>query len=214
MIITQSLNIEKVSFGVVTDLWRNSCSNDLGPVSCASLFSSAWSACCIVLCCMHQGPLSSVVTFRYPLIWLVSFQDACSPGLCGLFYNLLSSVYEKYLPKKEKNTWVSLWYNSYDFFTVRELTNWLTDWISDSTVQGLTNWLNDLWLVDWQNNSLLMLLSELTIGANYLWLVDWLSDWLTLLSGDWPTDWMVYGWLIDWLTDATVWRLTNMVNDL
>ena len=196
MIITQSLNIEKVSFRIVIDLWRNSCSNDLGPVSCASLFSSAWSACCIVLCCMDQGPLSSVVAFRYPLIWLVSFQDACSPGLCGLFYNLLSSVYKKYLPKKEKNTWVSLWYNSYDFFTVRELTNWLIDWISDSTVQGLTNWLNDLWLVDWQNNWCYCQnwpLEQIIYG----WLIDWVTDLLCCLETDQLTEWFMVGWLTD-----------------
>ena len=152
MIITQSLNIEKVSFGVVIDLWRNSCSNDLGLVSCASLFSSPWSACCIVLCCMHQGPLSSVVTFRYPLIWLVSFQDACSPGLCGLFYNLLSSVYEKYLPKKEKNTGLSfpviqfLWF----FYCPRtdQLTDWLNIWLYCPGTDQLTEWFMAGWLTE------------------------------------------------------------------
>ena len=33
---------------------------------------------------------------------------------------------------------------------------------------------------------------------------DWLAEYLTLLSRDWPTDWMIYGWLIDRITDATV----------
>ena len=49
MIITQSLNIEKVSLGVPVDLWRNSCVPMIlhGPISCAPLFDSAWSACCI-----------------------------------------------------------------------------------------------------------------------------------------------------------------------
>ena len=56
-------NLEKVSFGHLVDLWRNSCSNDLGPISCSPLFGSAWSACCNVFCCMDQGPLSSLVAF-------------------------------------------------------------------------------------------------------------------------------------------------------
>ena len=32
---------------------------------------------------------------------------------------------------------------------------------------------------------------------------------MTLLSGYWPTDWIIYGWLIDWLTDSTVQGLSN-----
>ena len=41
----------------------------------------------------------------------------------------------------------------------------------------------------------------------------WLIKWLTLLSGDWLTDWMIFGRLIDWITDSTVWGLANQLND-
>ena len=124
-------------------------------------------------------------------------------------YNLLSSVYKKYLPKKEKkiNIWVSLWYNSYDFFTVRELTNWLVGWISDSTVQGLTNWLNDLWLVDWQNN-----ITDATVRTDHwskLFMAGWLTDWLTFCTVWRLTNWLNGLWLVDWLTNWCYCLTTN-----
>ena len=257
MIITQSLNIEKVSFGVLVDLWRNSCSNDLGPISCAPLFRSAWSACCIVLCCMDQGHLSSVVAFRYPLFWLVSFQDACSSGLCGLIWVACDPVrlaravwlhsrifkqgfqqphhrsrlcvlwvrvrvrvrvrsllytplwgfsaiqdkaiiyYQVYIKniylKKKKNTWVSLWHNSYDYFTVRELTN-LTEYLTLLSRDWPTDWMIYGWLIHWPADSTVL---GPTNWHYYLWLVDWLTNWLYCPWTDQLTDWFKAYWLTD-----------------
>ena len=50
---------------------------------------------------------------------------------------------------------------------------WLTDWLTDPTVQGLTNWLNDLWLVAW------------------------LSNWPYCPGTDQLTEWLMAGWLTE-----------------
>ena len=129
---------------------------------------------------------------------------------------------------------------------------WLSDWISDSTVRAMSNWVNDLWLIklsgDWPSDWMIygrlinwvtdstvqgLLTDRMIYGGLIDWLTDstvqgltnWLNDFrLIELSGNWSSNWMIYGWLIDWLTDwmiygwltvwLTVWIRVYMGNAL
>ena len=80
-------------------------------------------------------------------------------------------------------------------------------------VRELTNALNDLqemylWLIDWLADSSLPSRDLPTdqMTCMYCWLIG--CNW-HLLSGDWPTDWMIYGWLFERKTDSTVLELTK-----
>ena len=117
-----------------------------------------------------------------------------------------------------------------DQLTERFIAGWLTNYsVADSTFWELTNWLNDLWLVEWLNNSLYC--RGLTNWLNDLWLVDWLNNWLycqgTDQLVDWPSNWVycletdqlterfIAGWLTNYsVADSTFWELTNWLNDL
>ena len=71
----------------------------------------------------------------------------------------------------------------YEPWTDWIIYGWLSDWLTDSAVQGLTNLLNDLWLVDW------------------------LTDWLTWFTGK-CIDALKY-----YMTDCVVWGLRSWLND-
>ena len=106
---------------------------------------------------------------------------------------------------------------SHDWLTADDMFKWLTD---------ILEWLV-ICLRQWPVATDQMISSSLNCpGTNHLnewfvaeWIVEGLANWLNNfrlieLSGDWPTDWKIYGWLIDWITDSTVRQLTNWLNDL
>ena len=121
-------------------------------------------------------------------------------------------------------------HNDLHLFTIVWLVDWPISWLYCPGTDQLTEWfmaglLVDNWLyclktdqhtewwnlVDWLNKWLHCPRTD----HRTKWFMDgWLTDYLTLMSGNLPTDWMVYCWLIDWIPDCTVQGLTNWLNDL
>ena len=95
--------------------------------------------------------------------------------------------------------------------------DWLTHWLYYPGTAQLTEWFMADWLTDCLTDSTFKLncpgtdhLTEWFI-ANWIVgeLANWLNDlWLIKLSGNWPTDRLIYGYC-NWID----WELANWLND-